>query len=195
MKHINENMENCIATLCGIYGMQKPFIHGQFARQLEWLGRISVVRFEILDSINNPLIIYNIHPDRFSGELSLVVPIREGLSDRELNYRITVDREPINMKIQNPHWKTSIVEQRKRIWTYETEESGVSIKANEIVGSKGVISRFIEEKGWGFVQSGEQLFFLKKWMTCGHAEEGMEVSYLPVVQIHRGLQARLVSPE
>ena len=68
------------------------------------------------------------------------------------------------------------------------------IWAREDLRSRGVILSYDPESREGFIQSGARLTFSGAWMRQGIPEVGMEVEFLPVARVLKGLEAREIQP-
>lgn len=148
-------------------------------------GTVREVKLEIT-RFDEPLIVYGFIPGVFSGYVPLIVPIRETQSEEVLDSQVSIIREsgaecPSGWRRQN---------------AIEIEPflsgCGFNIWASPILRSHGVISSWLPEKGYGFIQSGGKLLFLGSWVDRGVPEIGCEVDFLPAAELRKGLQARAV---
>ena len=187
-----QGIENGVRFVAGAYGLGLPFANGELRQELKSLGAgVESVSFDILQSsFCEPLISYTFVLGQFTGFVPLVVPVREQMAHHELTWRLSAQRDG-RYEAPNPEgWKRAGTKSGKPF----IRISGMLIWAREDLRSRGVILSYDPESGEGFIQSGARLTFSGAWMRQGVPETGMEVEFLPVARVMRGLEAREIKP-
>lgn len=187
-----ESIEKGITFVAQVYGLRLPGPGGRLAARLAALGDgVRVVRFEITcRDADQTLLSYEFLPRVFGGFVPLVVPIREAESGRELDWRIAVERD------ESPECPASWrKEQLAALQGACLCNEGMRLRASRDLYSRGVISDYSPQRQCGFIRSGARLLFLKKWMAVETIPQiGTEVEFLPIAEIMKGLQARMIRP-
>ena len=184
-----EKIEEGIRKIAEVYDLDLPFGRGAIGERLSTLGLIDEVRLEIFGDGGRPLLIYRFTPSIFDGRVSLVVPIREELSGADISCRISADAKTPAFPSVGFCWSeaTKVRMDGDQVWS-----KGMVILAGRELRSKGVVVFYDNLKGWGFIHSGARLFFHKSWLDALTPEPGLEVDFLPVALLGKGIQAREV---
>lgn len=171
---------NCIDALDRAYGLESKCSGVNIKDR--------PVRYEILSTGGKILISYgfaSVH-----SHIKYIIPIRGALKVPTLSSNIANERSGENGFTSRTFDRNFSHPKASSRYDLVISERNITILAHPDLRTVGVVADYFADRESGYIQSGARAFFKREWFFKGDPVLGMEVTFMPVIMVRKGVEAR-----